>query len=57
MGFSSELALVHETRDSNAQFHDYRRTSGELRFVQQSPVGAPVVTAGDTVGSAGAFLQ
>ena len=35
MGFSPELALVHETRDSNAQLHDYRRTSGELRFVQQ----------------------
>ncbi|MDE0238956.1 MAG: surface lipoprotein assembly modifier, partial [bacterium] len=35
MGFSPELALVHETRDSNAQLHDYSRTSGELRFVQQ----------------------
>ena len=35
MGFSPELALVHETRDSNAQLHDYDRTSGELRFVQQ----------------------
>ena len=35
MGFSPELALVHETRDSNAQLHDYRCTSGELRFVQQ----------------------
>ena len=35
MGFSPELALVHETRDSNAQLQDYRRTSGELRFVQQ----------------------
>ena len=35
LGFSPELALVHETRDSNAQLHDYRRTSGELRFVQQ----------------------
>ena len=35
IGFSPELALVHETRDSNAQLHDYRRTSGELRFVQQ----------------------
>ena len=35
MGFSPELALIHETRDSNAQLHDYSRTSGELRFVQQ----------------------
>ena len=35
MGFSPELALIRETRDSNAQLHDYGRTSGELRFVQQ----------------------
>ena len=35
MGFSPELAVVRETRDSNAQLHDYSRTSGELRFVQQ----------------------
>ena len=35
MGFSPELAVVHETRDSNAPLHDYRRTSGELRFVRQ----------------------
>ena len=35
LGFSPELALVRETRDSNAQLHDYGRTSGELRFVQQ----------------------
>ena len=34
MGFSPELAVVHETRDSNAQLHDYNRTSGELRFVR-----------------------
>ncbi len=34
-GFSPELALVRETRDSNAQLHDYSRTSGELRFVRQ----------------------
>ena len=33
-GFSPELAVIHETRDSNAQLHDYRRTSGELRFVR-----------------------
>ncbi len=35
VGFSPELAVVRETRDSNAQLHDYSRTSGELRFVQQ----------------------
>ncbi len=35
LGFSPELALVRETRDSNAQLHGYKRTSGELRFVQQ----------------------
>ncbi|MCE2519844.1 MAG: DUF560 domain-containing protein [Alphaproteobacteria bacterium] len=35
MGFSPELAVVRETRDSNAQLHGYSRTSGELRFVQQ----------------------
>ncbi len=34
-GFSPELAVVRETRDSNAKLHDYSRTSGELRFVQQ----------------------
>ncbi len=34
-GFSPELAVVRETRESNAQLHDYSRTSGELRFVQQ----------------------
>lgn len=35
LGFSPELAVVRESRDSNAQLHDYSRTSGELRFVQQ----------------------
>ena len=35
LGFSPELAIVRETRDSNAQLHSYQRTSGELRFVQQ----------------------
>ena len=35
LGFSPELAVVRETRDSNAQLHGYSRTSGELRFVQQ----------------------
>ena len=35
LGFSPQIAVVRETRDSNAQLHDYSRTSGELRFVQQ----------------------
>ena len=35
LGFSPEIAVVRETRESNAQLHDYSRTSGELRFVQQ----------------------
>lgn len=35
LGFSPEIAVVRETRDSNAQLHDYSRTSGELRFVRQ----------------------
>ena len=39
LGFSPELAVVRETLKSNAQLHDYRRTSGELRFVQQSSHG------------------
>ena len=34
-GFSPELALVHERRDTNAQLYDYERTGGELRFVRQ----------------------
>ena len=34
-GFSPELALTRERRDSNAQLHSYRRTRGELRFVRQ----------------------
>ena len=33
-GFSPQLSLVHETRTSNAQLHDYERTFGELRFVR-----------------------
>ena len=35
MGFSPELGVVHEVRNTNAQLYDYERTSGELRFVQQ----------------------
>ena len=34
-GFSPEVALLNETRKSNAQLHDYKRTGGELRFVRQ----------------------
>ena len=35
MGFSPELVVVQEKRTTNAQLHDYERTRGELRFVQQ----------------------
>ena len=35
MGFSPELGVVHEVRETNAQLYDYERTSGELRFVRQ----------------------
>ncbi len=34
-GFSPEVALVHEVRETNAQLHDYKRTGGELRVVRQ----------------------
>ena len=34
MGFSPELGVVHEVRNTNAQLYDYERTSGELRFVR-----------------------
>ena len=34
-GFSPGLTLARETRRSNAQLHDYRRTRVELRFVRQ----------------------
>ena len=34
-GFSPQLALVHERRDTNAQLYDYKRTGGELSFVRQ----------------------
>ena len=33
-GFSPQVSLVREDRTSNAQLHDYERTSGELRFVR-----------------------
>ena len=33
-GFSPQVALVHEVRDTNAQLYDYERTGGELRFVK-----------------------
>ena len=33
-GFSPELSLKREERTSNAQLHDYDRTSGELSFVR-----------------------
>ena len=33
-GFSPQVSLVREDRMSNAQLHDYERTSGELRFVR-----------------------
>ena len=35
MGFSPEVGVVHEVRNTNAQLYDYERTSGELRFVRQ----------------------
>ena len=34
-GFSPELVVVNEERETNAQLHDFQRTRGELRFVQQ----------------------
>ena len=34
-GFSPEVSLVHEVRNTNAQLHDYKRTGGELRVVRQ----------------------
>ena len=33
-GFSPQVSVVREDRKSNAQAHDYERTSGELRFVR-----------------------
>ena len=34
-GFSPELVVVNEERETNAQLYDYKRTRGELRFVRQ----------------------
>ena len=34
-GFSPQLVVTHEERQSNAQVHDYNRTRGEVRFVRQ----------------------
>ena len=34
-GFSPELVVVNEARETNAQLYDYQRTHGELRFVRQ----------------------
>ncbi|MDD9990743.1 MAG: surface lipoprotein assembly modifier [Rhodospirillales bacterium] len=34
-GFSPELVVVNEQRETNAQLYDYERTHGELRFVRQ----------------------
>ncbi len=33
--FSPRVSMVQERRTSNAQLHDYKRLSGELRFVRQ----------------------
>ena len=34
-GFSPQVVVTKEIRDSNAQLHDYDRLRGELRFVRQ----------------------
>ena len=34
-GFSPQVSVVHEVRESNAQLYGYERTRGELRFVRQ----------------------
>ena len=34
-GFSPQVSVVNEVRSTNAQLYDYKRTSGELRFVRQ----------------------
>ena len=34
-GFSPQVALVRESRASNAQLYDYERTRGELTFQRQ----------------------
>ena len=33
-GFTPEITVGHERRDSNLALHDYERTGGELRFVR-----------------------
>ena len=33
-GFSPEIVVVNEARETNAQLYDYQRTHGELRFVR-----------------------
>ena len=33
-GFSPQISVTQEQRTTNAQVHDYERTSGELRFVR-----------------------
>ena len=33
-GFSPQVSVVHEVRETNAQLYDYERTGGELRFVK-----------------------
>jgi len=35
LGFSPQLAAIRETRESNAQLHDYKRNRYELRAVRQ----------------------
>ena len=35
LGFSPEVSVIHEIRETNAQLYDYKRTSGELRVVRQ----------------------
>ena len=34
-GFSPQLAVTNESQKSNGQFHNYKSTSAELRFVRQ----------------------
>ncbi len=34
-GFSPELVVVNEERETNAQLYDFKRTRGEVRFVRQ----------------------
>ena len=34
-GFSPQLAITNEAQKSNGQFHNYKSTHGELRFVRQ----------------------